>query len=139
MINPLLHSQTPAQVATYKVEPYVIAADVYTAHGQTGRGGWTWYTGSASWMYRVGLEGILGLERRGDTLFIAPRAPASWPEYRIEYRFGNSHYDITVHNAGGATRGAAHITLDAEPLPGEAIPMIDDGRRHAVHIWHGTT
>ncbi len=136
MINPLLHSETAEDVATYKVEPYVVAADVYTAEGQVGRGGWTWYTGSASWMYRVGLEGILGLERRGDTLRIAPRAPASWAEYRIEYRFGNSHYDITVHNAGGATRGASRITLDATELTGDDIPLLDDGRRHEVHVWH---
>ncbi len=136
LINPLLHSRTAEEVATYKVEPYVIAADVYTADGQIGRGGWTWYTGSASWMYRVGLEGILGLERRGETLIIAPRAPASWPEYRIEYRFGNAHYDITVYNHGGAARAAPRITLDAQPVEGSTIPLLDDGRRHAVTVWH---
>ena len=75
MLNPLTHARTPAEVETYKVEPYVVAADVYTAPGQVGRGGWTWYTGSASWMYRVGLEAILGFTRRGDTLRIDPRVP----------------------------------------------------------------
>ena len=88
MINPLTHARTPEEVATYKVEPYVVAADVYTAEGQLGRGGWTWYTGSASWMYRVGLEAILGFTKRGDTLYIEPRAPAAWREYTIEYRHG---------------------------------------------------
>ena len=77
MLNPLTHARTPEEVETYKVEPYVVAADVYTAKGQLGRGGWTWYTGSASWMYRVGLEGILGLRKRGDTLFIEPRGPGA--------------------------------------------------------------
>ena len=73
MLNPLTHARTPEEVATYKVEPYVVAADVYTAKGQLGRGGWTWYTGSASWMYRVGLGAILGFTRRGDTLVFEPR------------------------------------------------------------------
>lgn len=136
LINPLLHSQTPEQVATYKVEPYVIAADVYTAEGQVGRGGWTWYTGSASWMYRVGLEGVLGVERRGDALCIAPRAPASWAEYRIEYRFGASDYDITVRNPGGAPRGAPRIVVDGAAVHGDSIPLLDDGRRHDVEVWH---
>ncbi|HEY9519781.1 MAG TPA: hypothetical protein VIQ98_10975, partial [Gemmatimonadales bacterium] len=92
MINPLTHARTPEEVETYKVEPYVVAADVYTAEGQLGRGGWTWYTGSASWMYRVGLEAILGFTKRDDRLFIRSRAPISWPEYTIEYRYGKSVY-----------------------------------------------
>lgn len=136
MLNPLNHSDTPAAVATYKVEPYVVAADVYTASGHMGRGGWTWYTGSASWMYRAGLESILGLERAGAALFIAPRAPASWAEYRIFYRFGSAHYDITIHNPGGATRGAARVTIDGQAVRGEKIPLLDDARRHDVHVWH---
>ncbi len=136
MINPLLHSRTPEEVATYKVEPYVIAADVYTADGQVGRGGWTWYTGSASWMYRVGLEGLLGLERHADTLRIAPRAPESWAEYRIEYRFGNSSYNVTVHHPRGGTRGAPRITVDGTTLAGDSVPLIDDATQHAVHVWH---
>ncbi len=136
MINPLMHSQTAEEVAVYKVEPYVVSADVYTAEGQMGRGGWTWYTGSASWMYRVGLEGLLGLERRGDRLSIAPRAPASWPEYRIEYRFGSSHYDITVRNEGGGARGASRVMVDGVPLNGSEITLVDDGLRHVVDVWH---
>ncbi|HEX6644996.1 MAG TPA: glucoamylase family protein, partial [Gemmatimonadales bacterium] len=85
MINPLTHARTADEVATYKVEPYVVAADVYSAAGHEGRGGWTWYTGSASWMYRVGLEAILGFTRRGNRFRVDPRVPESWPEFRLEY------------------------------------------------------
>jgi cyclic beta-1,2-glucan synthetase len=136
MINPLTHAETPADVATYKVEPYVVAADVYTAAGHEGRGGWTWYTGSASWLYRVGLEGILGFEKRGDQLHIAPRAPASWREYQVQYRYGASHYTITVRNDGGTPRGAPRISVDGVAVSGTVIPLHDDGASHAVLVLH---
>jgi cyclic beta-1,2-glucan synthetase len=132
MINPLTHARTPDDVATYKVEPYVVAADVYTAEGHLGRGGWTWYTGSASWMYRVGLEGILGLEKRGNALHLQPRAPASWQEYAIEYRFGGSTYAITVRRDPAAASVVA--TVDGTDSPDGSIPLIDDGRRHEVVV-----
>jgi cyclic beta-1,2-glucan synthetase len=135
MLNPLTHARTPGEVATYKAEPYVVAADVYTADGQLGRGGWTWYTGSASWMYRVGLEGILGLSKRGDTLFVEPRAPAGWREYTIEYRHGGSLYVIVVHNEGGA-RGVATLTIDGRRSDVPGIPLVDDGERHVVEVRH---
>ncbi len=134
MINPLTHARTPEEVATYKVEPYVVAADVYTAKGQLGRGGWTWYTGSASWMYRVGLEGILGLKKRGDTLYVEPRAPASWKEYSIAYRYGGSVYAIVVQNEDGGTNGAIEMTVDGEASPDGGIRLVDDGKRHEVSI-----
>jgi cyclic beta-1,2-glucan synthetase len=134
MLNPLTHARTPEEVATYKVEPYVIAADVYTAEGQLGRGGWTWYTGSASWMYRVGLEGILGFRKRGDTLFIEPRAPASWPGYTIEYRYGRSLYVIVVTTEGGAGRGPLEVAIDGRVSEGAGIPLVDDGERHTVVV-----
>src|ERR1043166_5942581 len=121
MINPLTRAIDAASVATYKVEPYVIAADVYTAAGQLGRGGWTWYTGSASWAYRVGLETLLGFTKRGDTLRIEPHVPAGWKEYAIEYRFGTSVYAITVRpGAAGA------LSRD--------IPLVDDGQRHEIVV-----
>jgi len=110
MINPLTHARTPEEVEAYKVEPYVVAADVYTAEGQLGRGGWTWYTGSASWMYRVGLEGILGFTKRGDRLFIEPRAPTSWAGYTIEYRYGTSVYVIEVKNPTGLLSEGVEVT-----------------------------
>jgi cyclic beta-1,2-glucan synthetase len=134
MLNPLTHARTPTEVATYKVEPYVVAADVYTAEGQLGRGGWTWYTGSASWMYRVGLEGILGLRKRGDTLYIEPRAPAAWPEYTIEYRHGRSRYVIVVHQEDGAAPGAVHVTVDGVTAADGGIRLVDDGAEHAVEV-----
>jgi cyclic beta-1,2-glucan synthetase len=134
MINPLTHSRTPEEVATYQVEPYVVAADVYTAEGHLGRGGWTWYTGSASWMYRVGLEGILGFRKRGDTLFLEPRAPAAWREYTIEYRHGRSLYVIVVHQEDGTEGGAVEVTIDGQASPGGGIPLVDDGERHAVAV-----
>ncbi|MDH4347359.1 MAG: glycosyl transferase, partial [Gemmatimonadota bacterium] len=136
MLNPLTHARTPEEVARYKVEPYVVAADVYTADGQLGRGGWTWYTGSASWMYRVGLEGILGLVKRGDRLFVEPRAPTAWREYSIEYRYGGSLYVITVHNEKCDPRRESRLTIDGRSADGLAIPLVDDGVRHAVEVWH---
>jgi cyclic beta-1,2-glucan synthetase len=134
MINPLTHARTPEEVETYKVEPYVVAADVYTAEGQLGRGGWTWYTGSASWMYRVGLEGILGFTKRGDRLFIEPRTPISWREYTIVYRYGKSVYEIVVRNEDGAAWERAEVALDGQPLNGAGIPLVDDGERHRVMV-----
>jgi cyclic beta-1,2-glucan synthetase len=139
MLNPLTHARTPEEVETYKVEPYVVAADVYTAEGHLGRGGWTWYTGSASWMYRVGLEGILGFQKRGDTLFIEPRVPASWPGYTIEYRHGKSRYTIVVNNEGEAGRGPVEVTMDGQILSGGGIPLVDDGKRHTVLVRSGVT
>ncbi|HSB54832.1 MAG TPA: glucoamylase family protein, partial [Gemmatimonadales bacterium] len=134
MLNPLTHARTPAEVATYKVEPYVVAADVYTAAGQVGRGGWTWYTGSASWMYRVGLEGILGFARQGNQLRLTPRAPAAWREFAIEYRHGQSRYSITLRNETGEAWGATVVTVDGVVSPTGAIPLLDDGRPHEVEV-----
>jgi cyclic beta-1,2-glucan synthetase len=130
MINPLTHARTPEEVEIYKVEPYVVAADVYTAEGQLGRGGWTWYTGSASWMYRVGLEGILGFTKRGDTLVIEPRVPAAWPEFALEYRHGGSVYAITVHDPGAIREAGGEVSVDGEIVDGETFPLVDDGARH---------
>ena len=137
MINPLSHTRTPAEVATYKVEPYVVAADVYTAEGQLGRGGWTWYTGSASWMYQVGLEGILGLTRRGDRLLVEPRAPTAWDGYTIEYRHGGSLFVIAVHHDPAAPRSEYTMTIDGRTADGREIPLVDDGARHLVGIRVG--
>ncbi|MGH7664164.1 MAG: GH36-type glycosyl hydrolase domain-containing protein [Gemmatimonadaceae bacterium] len=134
MINPLTHSRTPEEVAVYRVEPYVVAADVYTADGQLGRGGWTWYTGSASWMYRVGLEGILGFRKRGDRLVIDPRVPAGWREFGIEYRHGRSVYAISVQQVDGAAGGAREVRLDGHVIDGGEVPLVDDGAPHEVVV-----
>jgi cyclic beta-1,2-glucan synthetase len=132
MINPVTHALNPESVERYRVEPYVVAADVYSAEGHVGRGGWTWYTGSAAWAYRVGLESILGFDKRGDTLRVSPRVPAHWPEYSITYRYGTATYEIVVRN-GGAHDGAG-VTLDGELLEDGVIQLHDDGERHEVVV-----
>lgn len=137
MINPLTHARTADEVAVYKVEPYVVAADVYTAEGQLGRGGWTWYTGSASWMYRVGLESILGFVKRGSTLCIAPRVPRDWPEYTIDYRFGATVYAIRVRRHKAAAANATRVTVDGREAPNGEIELADDGQRHDVIVYRG--
>ena len=129
MINPLMHARTPDEVATYKVEPYVVAADVYTADGQLGRGGWTWYTGSASWLYRVALETILGFTKRGDTLTITPRIPRGWPGFAIEYRFGATRYAIRVEQTDEAR---VSLRVDSQRVDGLVIALVDDGNVHEV-------
>jgi cellobiose phosphorylase len=105
---------------------------VYTADGQLGRGGWTWYTGSASWLYRVGLETILGFTKRGNTLCIEPRVPLAWKEYSIEYRFGTSVYAITVRSAADEE---PRITVDGQPAVNGEIALVDDGQRHDVVVF----
>ena len=133
MINPVAHADTAEKTALYKVEPYVMAADVYAAPPHTGRGGWTWYTGSAGWMYRLMLESLLGLKREGDALRFAPCLPAAWDGYSVRYMFGATTYNIrlTVARAHGA---AAGVTLDAVPVPGDSLRLIDDGRAHDVIV-----
>jgi cyclic beta-1,2-glucan synthetase len=134
MINPLTHASNEADAKLYTVEPYVVAADVYTAKGHTGRGGWTWYTGSASWMYRVGLEAILGFTKRGDTLIIDPCVPGDWPGYEIAYRHGKATYAIAVEDPAGVMREGASVMLDGRLLDPPAVVLVDDGVRHEVLI-----
>ncbi len=134
MLNPLTHSASAAGMETYKVEPYVVAADVYTAPLQLGRGGWTWYTGSASWMYRVGLEQLLGFTKVGDTLRIEPCVPRSWAGYEITYRFGRTIYDIVVRDPNGMQQRGAQVTVDGTRVDDHTIRLVDDGRRRAVLV-----
>ncbi|MGH7486791.1 MAG: GH36-type glycosyl hydrolase domain-containing protein, partial [bacterium] len=129
MLNPITHSNSRDALDTYKVEPYVIAADVYTAKGHLGRGGWTWYTGSASWMYRVGLEAILGFHQRGELLYIEPCVPKSWKEFSVEYRFRSSTYVIAVQNPDGVEKGSTELKLDGQSL---ALHYIANPARGAV-------
>jgi cyclic beta-1,2-glucan synthetase len=137
MLNPLSRARTPADAGAYMVEPYVVAADVYTAAGHEGRGGWTWYTGAASWTYRVALEGILGLEKRGDRLRFEPCIPADWPGFTLDYRYGTSSYHIDVQNPDGASRGVVGVTLDGAPTRDGWITLTDDGQQHVVAIVLG--
>jgi cyclic beta-1,2-glucan synthetase len=136
MINPITHATTPEEVATYKVEPYVVAADVYTAEGHLGRGGWTWYTGSASWLYRAGLERILGFQKRGNTLTIEPCMPASWPHAGIVYRHGSSTYSITIENPRAVQTGVSSVVVDGVATDG-SIQLLDDGNLHEVLVTLG--
>jgi cyclic beta-1,2-glucan synthetase len=137
MLNPINHGRTAPDVARYKTEPYVMAGDVYARSPHAGRGGWSWYTGSAGWMYRAGLESILGLRRRGDTFVLDPCIPSSWPEYRIAWRFLDSRYEITVSNPTRRCRGVGTATLDGAPVDAAAIPLLNDGRTHDVQVVLG--
>jgi cyclic beta-1,2-glucan synthetase len=137
MLNPVNHARTPAGVERYKVEPYVVAADVYTHPEHIGRGGWTWYTGSAAWMYRLGLESILGLRRRGDCFTVQPCIPGAWDGYTIAWRYGRSRYEIAVENPTHRNRGVAEALLDGVPVPPGRIPLADDGAVHRLRIVMG--
>ncbi len=123
MLNPIEHSRTPEECAAYRTEPYVVAADVYSLQSQVGRGGWTWYTGSAGWMYRVWLEEVLGFKLRAGRLSIEPVIPGNWPGYTLTFRYGRTEYRIEVENGGKRS--------DQE------IQLVDDGESHVIHIYAG--
>jgi cyclic beta-1,2-glucan synthetase len=137
MLNPINHARSLQEVERYKVEPYVVAADVYAHPRHVGRGGWTWYTGSAGWLYRLGLESILGLTRRGSTFALDPCIPASWPGYSITWRLDRTRYEINVVNAGRHSRGIAEATLDGSAVDPSAIPLAHDGMLHKVNVVMG--
>jgi cyclic beta-1,2-glucan synthetase len=138
MLNPLSRTGTPAGARRYATEPYVVAGDVYAAPGHEGRGGWSWYTGAASWSYRVALEGILGFEKRGDCLRLDPCIPTAWPGFQLDYRFGGSVYAIGVTNPTSVSRGILSMTVDGMAVTGGWINLLDDGSRHTVEIVLGT-
>jgi cyclic beta-1,2-glucan synthetase len=137
MINPINRTRSRAESDVYKVEPYAVAADIYAHPMHYGRGGWTWYTGSAGWMYRVALESILGLRRRGATLSINPCIPATWPEYRVTWRHGRTRYEITVENPERCSRGVVRAELDGQRTDASAVPLVDDGQVHRVKLVMG--
>ncbi len=139
MLNPIQRTATRAGTHRYKGEPYVVAADVYAAAGHVGRGGWTWYTGSASWMYRAGVESILGVLVRVDRVRLNPCIPAHWPGYEVTLRHRTSQYTVTVVNPMGVNRGIQSIRVDGVELPGgsEAFDLVDDGAHHAVMVTLG--
>ncbi len=137
LLNPIHHADTPQKMELYKVEPYVVAADVYSVPPHVGRGGWTWYTGSSGWMYRLGLEAILGMRLEGGSLRIDPCIPKSWPGYEIVYRKGATTFRIRVENPSGVNRGVKEIKLDGNPLPEGLIPLEEDGKEHEVYVRLG--
>jgi cyclic beta-1,2-glucan synthetase len=118
------------------VEPYVVAADVYSAEEHLGHGGWTWYTGSSGWMYRLGIEAILGLRKAGDRLSIEPCVPKDWSGYRMTYRHGETTYEIEVENPEGVSRGVKTVTVDGEETA-EGVRLADDGDVHDVYVTMG--
>jgi cyclic beta-1,2-glucan synthetase len=139
LINPVNHSSTRASIHRYKVEPYVACADVYSAPAHIGRGGWTWYTGSAGWMYRTAIEGILGLHLRGGQLRIDPCVPRGWPGFEVTYKHGSSRYHIAVDNPKGVNSGVVGAALDGRDIPFSPceIALTDDGSYHYARITMG--
>ena len=137
MINPANHTRSVAGVERYKAEPYVLAGDVFAHPSHAGRAGWTWYTGSAGWMYRAGLESILGLRRHGAFFELRPCIPQAWPGFSIAWRFGATRYAIEVVNPERRTRGVAFAVLDGKDVDPAAIPLADDGGRHELRVVLG--
>jgi cyclic beta-1,2-glucan synthetase len=134
MLNPIHHSDSPSQIATYKVEPYVIAADVYALAPHTGRGGWTWYTGSAGWMYRLLVETLLGVNIEGAHLRLAPRFPKNWTTYKVHYRYRQTVYHITISQLSADLAGANQLFLDGHELATDTVPLVDDRSEHFVEF-----
>jgi len=132
MMNPVEHTKTLQGAQHYRGEPYVSAADVYASPLQTGQSGWTWYTGSAAWMYRIWIEEVLGFQRRGNSFVMRPVIPASWDGFNLSYRFGNTSYRISV----ARTTGSLRVELDGSVIPGGVVQLVDDGVSHnvVVHI-----
>ncbi len=133
LLNPVNHGGTPAQIDIYKVEPYVVVADVYALAPHTGRGGWTWYTGSAGWMYRLLIETLLGVKLEGDQLRLIPRFPASWKTYKIHYRYRHTVYHITLTRPADGSIVSNELTLDGQVLK-ETFPLVDDHTEHFVEL-----
>ncbi|MEP7145316.1 MAG: cyclic beta 1-2 glucan synthetase, partial [Ferruginibacter sp.] len=134
MINPVNHGNDPASVAEYKVEPYVIAADVYGETLNKGRGGWTWYTGSAGWMFQLIVDSFIGLKREGATLHFIPCIPPEWQSVNIQYRYESSLYKITYLQSSEENGQAIKVLLDGKLQPGDSISLADDGLEHEVMV-----
>jgi cellobiose phosphorylase len=137
MINPVTHSQTPAGAERYKAEPYVMAGDIYSVSPHSGRGGWTWYTGSAGWMYRLIMETFLGLKLEPDKLRIQPRVPSGWGSFKVRYRYRQTSYEIAILSGPSHGLSKQKIILDGIEQADAAIPLVDDHREHRVEIQFG--
>jgi cellobiose phosphorylase len=134
LLNPINHGGTPEQITTYKVEPYVVAADVYAVEPHTGRGGWTWYTGAAGWMYRLLIEELLGIKLEGDQLRLEPHLPSTWNTYKIHYRHRQTVYHITISRQAHDSDAPSVLTLDGQELGGTNFPLSNDSRAHFVEM-----
>lgn len=138
MLNPLSHGQSAEAVEVYKVEPYVISADVYAVAPHAGRGGWSWYTGSAGWMYQLLVESLLGLRLEGARLHLRPVLPADWPGFSLDYRFGDSLYQIHVQQSPQADNNQI-VSLDGVLQPTAEVLLLDDGQPHRIDIHCAAT
>ena len=134
MINPIEHAKTKDEANKYKVEPYVIPGDVYGEGNLAGRGGWTWYTGSSSWMYQAGIEWILGLKIRNRELYLEPNISSEWKEYSIKYRYKDSIYNIRVRNPNGKTNGIDKFILNGREIPEKKILLDENGGNYDIEI-----
>ena len=134
MINPIEHTRTKEASFKYKVEPYVISADVYGTGNLVGRGGWTWYTGSASWFYKAGIEYILGLKIQNNILSINPCIPKEWEDYLIRYKYRRSVYNIKVKNPNGKNTGIVSFKVNGKEIPEKQIKLIDDGNIYEIEV-----
>jgi cellobiose phosphorylase len=132
LINPVNHSASLQKITTYKVEPYVVAADVYAVSPHVGRGGWSWYTGSSGWMYRLILESLLGLRLEVDKLRFAPCLPEDWDSFRIHYRYRETVYHITVLQTRDSS--VARLLVDGVEQTDNAITLLDDRQEHSVEV-----
>ena len=137
MINPINRTRTPEGVERYRTEPYAVAADIYAHPMHVGRGGWTWYTGSAGWMYQAAIEALLGFRRRGSTFSIDPCIPSMWPEYTLTWTWNGTRYHVTVKNPQHRCRGIETASADGATVDPMAIPLYDDGREHEIVITLG--
>jgi cyclic beta-1,2-glucan synthetase len=137
ILNPINHSNTRTGVQRYKVEPYVASADVYSMPPHVGRGGWTWYTGSAGWMYRAGLEWMLGFHLRDKALVIEPCIPRAWKGFELSFKYHSARYEIAVENPRGVSRGVTRVELDGVTEATGRIGLVDDGVTHRIRIVLG--
>jgi cyclic beta-1,2-glucan synthetase len=138
-LNPVNRALTRANVLRYKVEPYVVAADIYAVPPHAGRGGWTWYTGSAGCLQRAGMESILGLRLHGNIMHLDPCIPGKWPGFEIVLRHGSAQYEIRVENPDGAGRGIAFAAIDDRVVTERPfrLPLADDGATHRLQVRLG--
>lgn len=137
MLNPVNHGSEAQAIERYQVEPYVMCADIYAVSPHTGRGGWTWYTGAAGWMYRLSVETLLGLHLEVDQLRIDPCIPADWPGYKIHYRYHETNYHLNIINTGEQPAQGQRITLDGVVIESATIPLVNDRHDHQVEVVLG--
>jgi cyclic beta-1,2-glucan synthetase len=137
MLNPVEHAKSPDGVQKYKVEPYVVCADIYNLENQVGRGGWTWYTGSASWMYRAWVEEVLGFRKLPASFKVEPNVSPDWTNFSLRYKWNTSTYSVRVENPDGIESGVLYVELDGTRLLENEVPLVDDGREHAVMVRMG--